>query len=253
MKKNRRKKNNKIKHGFKMLEFLYSDIPATKGCMENLEECKSWCCFLQSCQLLYVEFLNAWKYICNNYSIDDILNLIELCVRNYVSNNPTKGCVLWNKDNKTCNIHKKRFFNCRIYGITPKEEFDKRYAKITEQYKDNPNAIFKNQCPLVKAVDENGKEIKVVQEEIDDWWLRLNQIEEYIGVDKELINDDIGGSYRTFHDHVLLHMMPDSIMIELEKVRLMEDKKAKDEVSKNLIKLIKENIEKNKKWNKKQE
>jgi len=251
--KRKNRKTNKIKQGIKMLDLLYSDIPSTRGCMENIESCKAWCCEIQSCQLLYVEFLNAWKEMCDNYSLDEILALIESSVKTYVDNKPTKGCVLWNKDDKSCKGHNKRFFNCRIYGITPQKEFDERYEKIKKQYEDKPDAIFRTQCPLVKAVNENNEEIEVTQKQIDEWWIRLNQIEEYIGVDKNIINDGLGGSYRTFHDHVLLQIMPDEIMIELEKVRLMKDSESKETVVKNLIKLLKENIEKNKQWKKKSE
>jgi len=243
MVKKKSRKRNLIIEGFKKLDYLYSKLPETKGCFENLNKCKGKCCLYQNPQVFYVEFLNIWTYICKNWNIEDLLKIIELSVRTYVYNTPTKGCIFFDKEKYLCRIHNKRPFNCFFYGITPLEEFNKRYEKIKKLYKNNPDAIFMEQCNLIKAYS-NGKEKIVSQEEIDNWWKELVEIEHYIGVKKKNINDEEEGSYRTFHDHILLKIMPHEVLIELEKIRMMKNINSKDIVIKTFIKLLKENIEK---------
>ena len=169
----------KLKGAHRKLRALYKKIPETTGCMENLDTCKSWCCSTQSPQVLYVEFLYVWKDIIKYWTIPDILDLIESAVRSYLNNNPVKGCIFHNKDTGLCMQHKTRCFNCYIYGITPKEEFTKRFNKFKEMYKDRPDVILHDQCPLVSANK------KVTQKDIDKWWNELVNIENSIGIKKK--------------------------------------------------------------------
>ena len=108
-------------------------------------------------------------------------------------------------------------------GITPEEEFKPRYEKAKQTYKGIIGAVVRDQCHLISIC--NGKKITVV--DINNHWDQLINIEELIGINKKYINDDIGGSYRTFHDHLLLYMMPDNIMEELQKFRFSKDEKTK--------------------------
>ena len=241
MAKKKSRKRNPIEDGLKKLNYLYSKLPETKGCLENLNKCKGKCCFCQNPQVFYVEFLNVWTYICKNWDMEGLLKIIELSVRTYVYNKPTKGCIFFNKEKYLCKIHNKRPFSCFFYGITPSKEFNKRYEKIKKLYENNPDAIFMEQCNLIKAYSD-GKEKIVSQKEIDNWWNELIEIERYIGVKKKNTNDGEGGSYRTFHDHILLKIMPHEVFIELEKVRMMKNINSKDIVVETFIKLLKENI-----------
>ena len=209
--------NKKVVKSFSKLENLYKQIPETKGCLENLEDCKGWCCNLQTPQLLYVEFLNIWKEVLNDKDL--VLESIERSLINYVQGFTTKGCVFFNQKTKLCNCHKKRPYNCYIYGITPKEEFQPRYERMKEMYKDKIDAVIKDQCPLVSTINEE----KVSVEDTDKWWQELVKIEKSIGIPENLINDDIGGSYRTPHDHLLLYIMPDSILQQLQCIRMSDN------------------------------
>jgi Fe-S-cluster containining protein len=225
-----------------VLNLYYSDLPETKGCMENLEQCKGWCCRDQCPSLFLIEFLNIWGYIVKVWSIEEILDLIEKCVRTYVYNKPTKGCVFFNEKTYLCNIHKKRPMNCYFYGITPEEEFNKRYEKLKERFKNDPEAIIKKQCDLVTAYNKEGEEIEFSQETMDIFFQKLMEVEGEIGVKEEDMNDDIGGTYRTPHDHVLLRIIPDDIMLEFQKVRLMKNKEEKEIVINKFMELFKNNI-----------
>lgn len=207
--------NKKLNEANKRLSVLYSKIPETKGCLENIyaehNPCKAWCCELQNPQVLYVEFLNAWNYILQNYANDDILNIIKLCLEKYLSESNIKGCIFFNTDRRLCTIHDQRPYNCRIYGITPDEEFKPRYEKLKVIY---PH--IKYQCSLVKTKDEST----VTKKNIDNWWLELKSIEMSAGIKHDDIHDDIGGSYRTFYDHILLHLLGEEGMEYLTHVRL---------------------------------
>lgn len=209
----------KLHKAFSRLNSLYDLIPKTKGCLENNckeNGCQSWCCLTQSPQMLYVEFLYILYYALRNWTISQISELVDRSVYHYIDNSPTKGCVFFNCDTNLCDCHKKRSLNCRIYGITPYEEFHPRYLKILEMYKDVPEAIIKDQCNLITT--EDGRQVTV--EDTAKWWKKLVDIERSIGVNKDLINDNAGGSYRAPHDHIIYYFLPDDVLYNLQKLRL---------------------------------
>jgi len=226
---------DKVESSFSKLNNVYKDIPETKGCMENVDSnCKGWCCQIQCPQLLYSEFLLIWNYISNNWTDNQICDLIERSMMTVVSGSPTKGCVFFDNESKLCNIHKKRPLNCRIYGITPDEEFKPRYEKLKELYKSVLGAVIKPQCDLVSTC--NGKEVTI--EDTSKWWKKINNIERSIGLPKKMITDDIGGSYRTPHDHILFYTMPENVLNGLESIRNYEDHLEKIKAVKNIVNVI---------------
>ena len=129
--------NKKVKNRFKELEKLYKTIPSTKGCFANIHEgckCKSWCCSVQTPQIFYIEFLYIWKFILSNFSIDGIVEFIRNSMCNYVDGDVTKGCIFFDNEKKICKIYDMRSYNCRVYGIIPKEEFQPRYELLQKRY-----------------------------------------------------------------------------------------------------------------------
>jgi len=209
---------------------LYKKIPDTTGCIENInsgKSCNSWCCKNQSPQVLYCEFLSAWNFILKNWEFEDILTIIERSLKNYLNDSPTKGCIFRNYDTKLCNIHKKRCFNCRIYAITPDSEFNDRLARLRELYKDNEKVFFREQCDLVKTVNDE----KVEDEDTDKWWEELCKIEKIIGVKKELITDNPEGTYRTYHDHILIYLLPEYLLENLSHVRKFGNEEEKENIT----------------------
>jgi Fe-S-cluster containining protein len=154
--------------------------------------------------------LNSWHHISKEWSDESFLSLVERCLRKYLFPNNDKGCVFIDKQNNICLQHETRPFNCRIYGITPEEEFTPRYERLKVIYPD-----ARNQCNLVSTV--NGK--KVTTHDTEKWWNEINAVEMSIGIKKETINDSPGGSYRTYHDHILIHLLGDSGMEYLGNLR----------------------------------
>jgi Fe-S-cluster containining protein len=211
--------NPKLESCFSKLASLYNSIPDTEGCLENNTEkdgCNSWCCFLQCPQMLYVEFLFAMKQILKEWDTNKIAVLVERSIRNYVKGFTTKGCIFFNEDTNLCDCHKKRSYNCRIYSITPYEEFHPRYLKAKEAYKNAKMAIVRDQCNLCKTI--NGE--KITTEDTNRWWNKLVEIERSAGIKKQLINDGPGGSYRTPHDHILMYFLSEELLEKLQTIRL---------------------------------
>jgi len=238
-------KKDKLIKVFSKLHNFYNTIPDTKGCMDNISGkipiCKAWCCCIQTPQLLYSEFLLLWNFISKNWDDDEICDLFERCMLNAINPVPSKGCVFFDKDTCMCKAHKVRPYNCRIYGITPDEEFNPRYEKLKKEYKHILGAVIKPQCKLVSTVDDS----EVTKEQIDEWWDELVDIERSIGISKDMITDAIGGSYRTPHDHVLLYNMPENVLNALSGIKQYDNEFDKKRAIRELIQVIK-NVFKNK-------
>lgn len=233
--------SDKVKKACPSLHNLYNKIPDTEGCMANIEKengCKGWCCQCQSPQLLYSEFLNLWHSVMRDWEVEDICNVIEKSLDNYIKGTTTKGCVFFDGDTKMCRVHKKRPYNCRIYGITPDEEFAPRLARMKDAYKDIPDAVIKDQCHLIKTVGDK----EVTTENTDGWWNDLAEIERSIGIPKDNVNDDMGGSYRTPHDHVLLYMLPDEIMQKLQGIRFIDNYEEKMGIVKQYMNAVRRSM-----------
>lgn len=210
--------HKKILNSRKNLQWLYDQMPETTGCMENIAKgkdgCGSICCETQFPSVWYVEFLNSWNYIIHNWTDQQIISIIEKSLRNYLYPKPERSCVFWNKETKMCNQHEHRCYACRIYGIEPEEEFNERFVRLKVIY---PH--IRQQCNLVKTSDNSV----VSKENTKYWWSHLKNFESVIGVPYNLMNDNDGGSYRSYHDHILMHLFDDATMELLSNTRLDGD------------------------------
>ena len=247
---------------FSKLKEFYELLPDTEGCLDNINKkggCNAWCCRIQSPQLLYIEFLYAWNEVLHNWDISQICELIERAMKNYILGRTTKKCIFFQEKDKKCPIHDFRPLSCRSYGIMPEEEFRPKYEKLKAEFKDVVGAIVKEQCNLIKCINSKikatNKQIKktgikvitiapqkITKEVVDNWWNDLYKLEQQLGISKENIHDNIGGSYRTYHDHLLLYMMPDDILISLQTIRLSEDINSKMLAVNYYMKRVKEKL-----------
>jgi len=234
-------KYNTIK---KELKTIYDLIPDTTGCLDCIQKepkdggCGVYCCSVQNPQVLYCEFINAWKNWVATNDMDGLLLLIEKSLRNYLSNSFNKPCIFFDKNNKKCMNYDTRSFNCRTYSIIPDEEFKPRYEKLKVLAKKEVGAFVRDQCKVPKM--EDGKTF--TKKDIDSIWSKLTSLEEEIGVNKNNINDDFGGSYRTYHDHVIIKVFPEDIIVKLSLVRQYGKREEVEETVHNLIKTIRERI-----------
>lgn len=211
----------------KLLKWIYGKIPETKGCMEHISKpeseggCGAWCCREQNPQVLYVEFLNAWHHVTHTWKKAAFLDLMERALRAYLFNEHRRGCIFWDRESKMCSIHEQRPFNCRVYGITPEEEFKPRYERLRVIYPD-----LREQCNLVSTVSGQP----VTKKDIDDWWKLVNNAEKAIGVNPKKIHDGFQGTYRTFYEHVLLETMGEEGMQMLSDTRAVGSDEEKEAI-----------------------
>lgn len=207
----------KLNKAIKKLNVLYDKIPDTKGCMENINKeggCGAWCCQFQNPSVLYSEFRNTWNFMIQNWEIEDLISLVRKSIQNYLSDKLVKGCIFFDHKTRMCTQHETRPYNCRIYGITPDDEFKPRYERLKVIY-ENKGEELRDQCDLVETV----KDKKVTKKHIDKWWEELKEAEKEIGFKESDINDADGGSYRTYHDHLLLHLFPEDVLRALTFVK----------------------------------
>lgn len=237
-------KRKRLQKTFDRLDAFYKAMPDTVGCMDSISKpaghggCGAWCCKIQNPQLLYCEFLYAFDFILKNWTQKELLVVVEEAVRNYLKDTPTKGCVFFNNKTKMCKIHTKRCFNCHLYGIIPEEEFKPRLERLRKEYADT-NAIFKEQCKLVKA--ENGE--KFTMKTTDKWWEKLSNIEHQFGIKLSMITDKPGGTYRTYHDHLLIYLLPDYTLENLSEVRKHGTQDDKEKVIMTLMDILTKALE----------
>ncbi len=106
--------------------------------------------------------------------------------------------------------------NCRLYGVISKENWDKRWETLKERQGDSFNA--KPQCSLVTSEEEITPEME------SKWFLHTRKSEERIGIAPEIINrhDLGGGSYRNFHDHLLLEFFGEDLLSVLTQAKMTD-------------------------------
>lgn len=214
------------------LSEIYSGVPDTKGCMENINAeggCGAWCCEQQSPQVLYVEFLNAWHYISLNWSRPKITELVGRALRNYLSTDMNKGCIFWDKSTKLCTQHESRPLACRTYGVMPEEEWKPRYERLKVL---NPG--LREQCNLVSTVDDKP----VTKEQTDHWFQNIKDIEHSLGIAFDKMDDKPGGTYRTFHDHIVLSLYGRVVLAELTKMKLHGSAVSKEKLVETVLSML---------------
>ncbi len=197
------------------LRILYDRMPRTSGCedCEKHNNIKDWCCIFQNPSMYYIDFLNVWQEIQDSWSKQKRKDLILRAVRNFLSNNLSKGCIFYDGG---CLIHKQRPFCCRMYGIIPKENWDKRWKELKERQGDKFEAL--PQCVLVSS------DRPVSAEDEDRWFSHVSDCEKRIGVPLDVLSlhDLAGGSYRTFHDHLLIEIFKPEMLEMLSTYRLSD-------------------------------
>jgi len=237
--------SNNLKTAIKIINNVYAEIPKTTGCIEHINKpkdeggCGAWCCEQMNPQVLYSEFLNSWSHVLKTWDIEQILNLIESAILNYLENKPNKGCIFFDKTTLMCSQHNTRPYNCRMYGVVPKEEFEKRKSKYKSSVGELP-MYARDQCSLVKTSDGSV----ITKSMSDDWWRRLRYAENVIGIKNKDVIDNEDGSYLTYHDHLLLQLLPDEIMSDITFIKVNSDSLEKVKTAKVIVEQLRVNLEK---------
>jgi Fe-S-cluster containining protein len=213
-----------ILDSFSLLEDVYKKIPQTKGCESAHKTCRSWCCKYQTPSMFYVEFLYFWNNFIKNSKKEDILKVIYLSIKNFLSNNVTKTCVLFDNEKYNCSDHKHRPFCCRVYGIVHPHKWEKRVKSVKEQ---NLNVSEKNkanlskvlkQCDLVKC--KNGKN-HISEKDEDILFGEVEKAEIALGIPENIVRlyDHPKGSFRAIHDHIMVNIFSNDVLEKLSNLR----------------------------------
>ena len=101
-----------------------------------------------------------------------------------------------------------------LSACTPTGSWNERWKRLEER--DGELFDAKPQCNLVRS----DCEISVDDE--DKWFGHSKNCEKRIGVPESIIDmhDSGGGSYRTFHDHMLMELFDEKFLNMLSSVRL---------------------------------
>ncbi len=197
------------------LTILYESMPETVGC----EKCKEvngddeiWCCKTQSPSMYYIEFLKVWREA-EKWSKAKRSELTLRAIRNHLDGSQNKGCIFYDGE---CTVYEYRPFSCRMYGIIPEESWQRRWDALKERDGDKFDA--RPQCSLVSVKDEN----KTVTDKQEQEWF-----DHSIKCEKRVVSEGVvdlhdagGGSYRTFHDHLLIELFDEHFLTLISKVRL---------------------------------
>lgn len=207
---------------FAALEVLYESMPETTGCEKCQEvngENRQWCCKKLSPSMFYVEFLKVWKTVQNAWSKKKRIELFIRAISNYLSRESEKGCIFLVDGQCTC--YKERPLYCRLYGVIPEISWR---SKVETAKKLNPKFVDRPQCNLVRFVNEKD----LITEEMENkWFARIQKLEKRIGIKNKTIqlHDLPGGSYRTFHDHIMLEFPDVKTMNTLTKIKMTNPSK----------------------------
>lgn len=199
------------------LKILYDKMPTTVGC----DQCdlingdnRMWCCTKNSPSMYYIEFINVWKIVQNSWSKAKKTDLIIRAVKNYLSNKRDKGCIFFDNG---CQTYDRRPLACRYYGVLSEESWNNRVKKIKNR--DGEEVNVQSQCTLVSL--EDGRK-SITDDEETRWFKHTIECEKKLGVSDNVISlhDLPGGTYRTFHDHLLIELFDPSVLEMLTKFRL---------------------------------
>ena len=109
--------------------------------------------------------------------------------------------------------------NCRMYALIPSESWNERANSLKRIYGDDFEP--RPQCDLVTTKDGEP----ITKEHEDKWFNHIKKCELRIGMPLDAVaaHDAPVGSYRTFHDHLLLELFNDEFLHMLSEVRLKHD------------------------------
>ena len=202
-----------------VLQRVYTDGPS----LDTTMTCKCVCCKIAMPQINYCEFVQIamtyWPKLKRKSKIDMICTSMRYFFRHEFSKwgimTLIKPCMFLNKKSGRCEIYKDRPLNCKMYGLWPKEEYEKRVDRFVKAYaeyglvrEDLPNHF---QCPLVKRIDDSEE---LTTEVISKMYAKLDEIDKSISsfTDLQVKNRE---NYRTFHDWLLLSIFGEQWLSDL--------------------------------------
>lgn len=201
------------------------------------------CCNVAMPGMNYCEFVNLittiWDTASDLEKLDLIFDSIEYFFRydynKWGMDSLVKPCMLLDKDG-LCRYYNKRPLNCRMYGLWPKEDYERRVDKFAKAYESlglkREDLPLNTQCPNVKRVDEK---VALTSELITELFSKLDEMDKKVGnfTTLQIAQKE---NYRSFHDWLLLKVFGEMWLTKLTQFAMAADKNTMQEQ----IKAIKE-------------
>lgn len=201
-----------------VLQSIYHDFVSLETtCAHRCE-----CCNVAMPQMNYSEFVQIvttlWAKMDKEEKISLICKSIEYFFRNeyakWGKDSLIKPCMLLDSNGR-CLVYEDRPLNCRLYGLWPTEDYEKRvdrfakaYAKYDLKREDLP---LNKQCTFVKRVNET---VPLTMDLINDLFSKIDKMDESLGKYTPLQIKQ-KENYRTFHDWLLLKIYGEKWLILL--------------------------------------
>jgi Fe-S-cluster containining protein len=214
--------------------------------LETTMTCVCTCCKVAMPQIHYSEFLNIVDTIWNAYKKEELMDLIGTSIEYYFYHDYAKfgmkhlikPCMFLNKETNLCKIYEKRPLSCRIYGLWPKEEYEKRVDSFVSYYSQygltRDDIPLAKQCDKVKRVDES-KELSM--DVINSLYAKLDSVDVSVGKFSK-VDIEAKVNVRTFHDWLMWHIYGEQMLCEISSIVQAGTKEHLEE----LIVIIKDNI-----------
>ena len=169
------------------------------------------CCNVAMPAMNYSEFVQIVTGLWGNLSKDEKISIICTSVEYFFKNEYSK----WDKDSLVkpcmllgsdglCKCYSDRPLNCRLYGLWPKEDYERRVDKFESAYSQyglkREDLPLNTQCPYVKRVDET---VPLTIDLINELFKKIDNLDKDTGGFSTLQVEQ-KENYRTFHDWLLL-------------------------------------------------
>ena len=212
------KPKQKIHEFKKLLNSIYNSVNLNTTCNHTCT-----CCNISCPQMGYSEFSSVINDVWNKFTHKDKLALLLTSLEYFFKNDfkkwgmetLVKPCMLLDKQTKLCRCYDVRPLNCRLYGLWPKEDYEKRVARFEKIYEPmglkRSDLPLNTQCPFVKRVDDS---IPLTSEVIANLFASLDKLDGQIGQFSDLQISQ-KENYRTFHDWLLLKVLGEQTLVNL--------------------------------------
>lgn len=183
------------------------------------------CCRVACPQMKYSEALQITNKIWNTWSKEEKTELLVTCVGYFFSKSLIKPCPLLN--GSACKIYDSRPLNCRLYGLWPKDVWERRVEKLAKHLDLERDQIPLNvQCEFVELKNST----KPTEEQIQKMFDALDNL------DKQIISGGLktgqlyrkaegmvasNWNYRTIHDWILFFFWGEERLAQMTEIAMV--------------------------------
>ena len=240
-----KKKTKRVLDLKSVLQSVYHDFVSLETTCSH--QCE--CCNVAMPQINYSEFSqiasSLWTLLSKDEKIGLICTSVEYFFRNeykkWDKEALIKPCMLLDSEGR-CKVYEDRPLNCRLYGLWPESEYEKRVDKFAAAYETyglkREDLPLNTQCPNVKRTDDTTP---LTMEVINELFHKLDDLDKDIGGFSSLQVKE-KENYRTLHDWLLLKIYGEKWLILLTTFMLAASKEQMEDQILQLKKSIRESF-----------